>query len=357
MPACPRKDIVPKGAVGVYHCWNRCVQSAFLCGSDHATGTDFDYRRDWIEQTEQVLAGLFAVEVAFHAEMANHIHLIVRTRPDVAEDWDDHDVVRRWLIITKLKRNGSEQTVEPSEAEMNKELNRPDRVDQLRRRLADISWFMGTLCENISRRCNRESNRTGAFWEHRFDCRNLADEAAILICGIYVDLNQIRAEEALSPEQSHHTSAYNRIKGLRQRQDKNYQGLLKVATSPLPDAWLCELTLNSEYETLASHPRCSRGPWRASDKGLLPISVEKYLELLDWTGRQVRADKPGAIPESLAPILDRLGIKRSVWLDAVESFDAWFGLAVGSVEAVTAVAKRVGRRWFQGKRRCAHAFG
>ncbi len=32
--------------------------------------------------------------------------------------------------------------------------------------------------------------------------------------------------------------------------------------------------------------------------------------LLDWTGRELRRDKRGAIPDELAPILDRLGKPR-----------------------------------------------
>jgi hypothetical protein len=336
------------------------VQRAFLCGKDPVTGTDYEHRRNWIERIELILASLFAVEIAFHAELANHIHLILRTRPDVARGWDDRQVVRRWLIITKLKRNGNDQIVEPTEAEINKELNRPGRVEKLRRRLADVSWFMGTLCENISRRCNRESGTSGAFWEHRFECRNLADEAAILVCGIYIDLNQIRAGEALTPEQSLHTSAYNRIQGLRQRRAGLSSSPSVANQSPLADGWLCELSLDNGdngCEKDSSGTSGSGWPRRASDKGLLSMSLEKYLELLDWTGRQVRDGKPGAIPESLSPILDRLGIKRAAWLQAITSFDKWFGRVVGSVEAVSQAAKRAGRQWFRGKSRCAQAFG
>ncbi len=69
MPAGSRGEVVIKGEVGVYHCWNRCVQRAFLCGTDPVTGRDYEYRREWIQQTEQLLARLFAVEVAFHAEL------------------------------------------------------------------------------------------------------------------------------------------------------------------------------------------------------------------------------------------------------------------------------------------------
>jgi hypothetical protein len=32
---------------------------------------------------------------------------------------------------------------------------------------------------------------------------------------------------------------------------------------------------------------------RASNKGFLPLKLERYLELLDWTGRQTRPDKRG----------------------------------------------------------------
>jgi hypothetical protein len=353
MPSCPRGDVVAKGEVAVYHAWNRCVQRAFLAGQDPVTGHDYEYRRDWIQQTEQLLAGLFALDVGFHAELSNHIHLVVRTRPDVAQSWSDEDVARRWLIVAKLKRNGNDTVVQPTDAELAAELNNPGRVDLLRRRLASISWFMGTLCENISRRCNLETGNSGAFWEHRFECRSLADETAITICGMYVDLNQIRAGEALTPETSTHTSAYERILGLQQRRSAGADQET-LADSASPDGWLCELTLQDGPGAELVAPRRDN-PRRASDKGLLPVSLEKYLELLDWTGRQVREGKRGAIPASLAPILDRLGIQAAKWVDAVESFHSKCGLVVGSAAAVAAAASRAGRHWFRGGNFCAAA--
>ena len=38
------------------------------------------------------------------------------------------------------------------------------------------------------------------------------------------------------------------------------------------------------------------------------MSFAESLDLLDWTGRQLRQDKRGAIPRDLAPILERLHI-------------------------------------------------
>jgi hypothetical protein len=39
------------------------------------------------------LAGLFCVEVTFHAEMSNHLHVVLRICPDVAQRWSGHEVV------------------------------------------------------------------------------------------------------------------------------------------------------------------------------------------------------------------------------------------------------------------------
>ena len=256
---------------------------------------------------------------------------------------------------TKLKRNGDDTVVEPTAAEMARELKQPGRVEVLRRRLASVSWFMGTLCENISRRCNADADSSGAFWEHRFQCRCLADEAAIFICGMYVDLNQIRAGEASTPETSYHTSAFERIAGLAQRAAAGSQDTAGEKQADRPDGWLCELTLQEGPNAdLAVVTKCESGR-RASDKGLLSISLEKYLELLDWTGRQVREGKRGAIPSSLAPILERLQLDASKWVDAVESFHSRCGLVVGFGEAVSAAVRRVGRKWFRGAKFCAAA--
>ena len=44
------------------------------------------------------------------------------------------------------------------------------------------------------------------------------------------------------------------------------------------------------------------------------------LQLLDWTDRQIRSGKRGAIPKHLAPILQRLGMSPAFWVDYVRQF-------------------------------------
>lgn len=375
MPSRARGEIIQLDEVGVFHCWNRCVRRAFLCGIDAETGEDFDYRRDWIRDTEEALAALFAIEVAFRAEMSNHLHLILRTRPDVVTTWSDEDVVRRWLTVSQLTKSRDGTTREPSATRIAQELAKEGRCDTLRKRLTNPSWFMGTLCESIARRCNREDGNPGRFWEDRYKCRQLLDEAAILACAIYVDLNPIRAGAALTPESAAHTSAYDRIQARQSVASADAQTAVadtvdsQTAEPALTaeevaarserslDGWMCELTLDEHASCDDPSMLSSATRRRASDKGLLPIALDQYLEVLDASGRMVKADGAGFIPEHLAPILERLGIRTSAWQDVITRFDTLFGQVVGAAKRVAERAAFAGRRWYRGTVNCATAFG
>ena len=118
------------------------------------------------------------------------------------------------------------------------------------------------------------------------------------------------------------------------------------------DGWLAPLTLESDQ--LGDVP-CTSG-FRASDKGLLSMSLDDYLRLLDWTGRQVREDKGGVIPADLAPILERLGIVSEEFVDTVKEFSGRFPRMAGRPEQLAARAKEVGRRWLHGVRHAARVF-
>jgi hypothetical protein len=72
---------------------------------------------------------------------------------------------------------------------------------------------MRSLSETIARMANKQDECTGRFWEGRFKAQRITDEAGLLACAMYVDLNPVRAAMAESPETSEHTSAYDRIGG------------------------------------------------------------------------------------------------------------------------------------------------
>ena len=368
MPGCARKDILDPLTQQVVHCWTRCVRRCMLCGRDSKTGRDYSFRRTQIVHREKLLARLFAVEVGFHAEMSNHLHLVLRNRPDIVQGWSDEEVVRRWLCISKLTRRFTDEIIEPSANEIQIQARDRVRVAELRIRLSSISHFMAALNENIARRCNAQDRCTGCFWEGRFKCRVLADEPAIFVCGIYVDLNQIRAGEANTPEESCHTSAYDRIVAWRERQrvDGSARALTGAGSAVDPDpsstcqmpadGWLCPLSLDEGLAADVRQSGPSVTPWRASDKGLLPMTLEQYLSLLDCAGRAMRGGKRNSIPPELAPILERLHLRETTWLEAVEEFDKCAGRVVGRVAQMVDSAKRAGRCWFRGIRHWARTF-
>ncbi len=73
------------------------------------------------------------------------------------------------------------------------------------------------------------------------------------------------------------------------------------------------------------------------------MNLRQYLKLLDWTGRQLRPDKRGAIPADVAPILDRLQLSSETWVDLIENFGRWFRRAAGRAESLAREAVRRGQ--------------
>jgi hypothetical protein len=96
---------------------------------------------------------------------------------------------------------------------------------------------------------------------------------------------------------------------------------------------------------------------RASNLGVLEMTLDEYLGLLDWAGRQVRADKPGAIAPDCPPILTRLTANAVSWLDCVLDFGRIFRTAAGRVERLRQHAVSLSRRCLRGTPTSRLAFG
>ena len=339
MPGAPREDVFDPEVVGIYHCYNRCSQRAFLCGFDPVTQQDFSHRKQWVQDRLKLLARSMAVEILDYAVLDNHLHCVLRNRPDLVGTWPDEEVVRRWWLLCPDRRDERGEPAEISNIELQARLADHEQVAEYRKRLSCISWFMRLLCQPIARRANHESDVTGRFFAHRFGCERILDMAGLLACSMYVDLNLVRAGVAKTPEESVYTSAYDRIRGHMFRQAQSLdQDATEILVSEGPDDWLAPLFLDQrtdayldaaasgsgqadladdtgvtnespeetqvEPSAAASRRLASRrlamarplGSARASDKGFLPMTLKEYLTLLDWTGRELRADKRGGDP-------------------------------------------------------------
>jgi len=283
-----------------YHCTARCVRRAFLCGNDHYSGRNFDHRRQWIENRLIELSQIFAIDLLAYAIMSNHYHVVVRINSEKAANWSDADVIERWGHIYSIP-----------ESEVLEE-----RVTLWRARLADLSWYMRCINEKLARRANREDKCKGRFWEGRFKSQALLDEAALIKCMAYVDLNPIRAKMARTPEQSAHTSIRSRIAG--------------TAGHLLP------------FSSNANTRQFS-----------IPMRYEEYLLLVDGTGRVLRPGKRAAIPVNMAPILARLGMESTDWIREMKYYGLWYYRAVGSLHSLKSYAEHLGQKWLKGSGKAA----
>ncbi|MEI7698511.1 MAG: hypothetical protein WCK86_01840 [Planctomycetia bacterium] len=68
----------------------------------------------------------------------------------------------------------------------------------------------------------------------------------------------------------------------------------------------------------------------------------EYLQLLDWTARQLRADKRGAMPAELQPLFERLQISAELWVECVENFHKCFRSSVGRPKSMATHADAQG---------------
>jgi REP element-mobilizing transposase RayT len=342
-----RGEVFDPLEVSTWHCINRCVRRCFLCGDDPVSGKNFDHRKQWLEARFRWLAANFGMDVLDFAILSNHFHLILRNRPDVVATWSAEEVARRWLCLCPLRKNEAGEPEEPTDEEIRSITGVSARLTEIRCRLSDISWFMRMVAEPVARRANFEDETNGRFWQGRFRSVKLCDEAALLACSVYVDLNPIRAGLAETPESSDFTSAQRRIEAQRQADASPSVGSRPVGTRP--DDWLAPLPL--EERSAVPRPAASDSRHRCSDKGFLPMSVAEYLELLDWTGRQLVAGKRGSIPAQLSPILSRLGIEAPSWLELASNFGRLYHRVAGGCSAVHRERTRHTARPF----RCGHA--
>ena len=312
----PRKELVSLDSTPYYHVISRCVRRAFLCGEDKQTGQCFNHRKQWVVDKIKQLSKIFSVDICAYAVMSNHYHLVVCIDKNRALAWSDEEVVVRWYQLytghSFVDQWLKGEVLSKSQQHVVKQL-----INEWRIRLYDIGWYMRNINEHIARQANQEDQCKGRFWEGRYKSQALLDDAALLGCMAYVDLNPIRAALCKTPEDSDFTSIQERIKAY-QAGKRACKTLKRFKTNANPKA----------------HQ--------------LPIAFSDYLELVDFTGRCIRDDKKGHIPNHLANVLIRLGIKPEHWRQYVTSIELKFHLAVGSEQSLKQYSKLSNHQWISG---------
>ncbi len=312
-----------------YHVVSRAVRRAWLYGEDVATGRDYSHRKQWIVDRVDLLSKNFAVDICAYAVMSNHYHLVLHLDYERSLTWSAEEVVLRWWKIFTPKWLKTDPEAENKNFHLKRLASDEAQVALWRERLADLSWFMRCLNEPIARMANKEDGCKGRFWEGRFKSQLLLDNAALLTCMAYVDLNPVRAQMAPTPEESDYTSIAARIEEKQQVDHKHNTVTL------VPFAGNYKERLHKKLD----------------DSALLclPIEQDEYLKLVDWTGRQIKEGKRGAIPSHLAPILQRLEINDNAWVEGVEHFGRHFYQVIGLIRHMMTERIEQGKRWFKGQ--------
>jgi REP element-mobilizing transposase RayT len=336
-----RSELVAVAETPFYHCISRCVRRAFLCGYDAVTGRNLSHRRDWVVRRMRVLSRVFTIDVCAFAIMGNHYHLVLRIDSLRAQRLSAREVAMRWRRLFKGDV-AVQRFLEGSELDEAEQQRVRATVGTWRSRLVSLSWYMRALNEHIARRANAEDACKGRFWEGRFKSQALLDDQALLSCMAYVDLNPIRVQMAATPETSAFTSISQRI--------RDTQSSLTPSSSS---------TRHAAVRMKARQTACPLMPFAGEGAchNALPFDGNEYMELVDWSGRILRPDKPGSISPGLPPILLRLGIDRIAFARHVASRGSRFARAVGTVEQLRAFAKKCGRCFTKGVGAARALFG
>ena len=124
------------------------------------------------------LAGLFAIEVCGYSVMSNHLHLVLRNRPDIAEQWSDDEIALRWRRVFPPRDDTTGEPVEPIEHDLAMLTANPERLLELRKQFSNLSWFMRCLGEKTG--CKRCAASAGCSSRRRGDraCLSMPRHAA-----------------------------------------------------------------------------------------------------------------------------------------------------------------------------------
>ncbi len=318
-----RREIVDLETTPYYHCICRCVRRAFLCGQDNFSGQNYAHRRLWVLERLKTLESIFSIDICAYAIMSNHYHLVLRVSRHEALQWSEQEVIGRWGKLFSLPL-----LVDSYQAGRNMTHDQRKKAKAIialwRERLSDLSWFMRSLNEELARRANAEDGCKGRFWEGRFKSQALLDEAAVLTCMSYVDLNPVRAGMADTPETSDFTSIQQRVREVSKRKTKKQ-------TQDKPSL----VPLKSQKQT--HHPNA------------FVFTIKDYLELVDWSGRAIREGKRGAISTNHPPILQRLKLDPARFIQQMQKGGQDYHIAaLGHVVRLREAAERLGRRFLKG---------
>jgi len=314
-----------------FHCCTRAVRKAFILDDQSKDAPDKIDRRKWIEDRILFLTTVFAIDVCAYAVMSNHYHVILDVHKKHSDEWTPMEIITRWHKIykgTELSRSYLKgKNLSGIESELVLEF-----AENCRKKLHDISWFMRNINEPLARIANKEDDCKGRFWESRFKSQALLDEQALLTCMAYVDLNPIRANMSKTIQKSEFTSIKKRYEKAKQASNINHANQQPKELSKL----------TGNYSTA-----------KIND---IPIKVSAYIELVQWTGKQLR-DNKASINKQTPSVLNEFNISPDEFLYSAQNYGKQFHRMVGSIKSIFNAMKHCEINKTAGMKKAKSLFG
>ena len=287
---------------------------------------------EWLVERVKHLSSLFAIEIAAYAIMSNHYHLVVKVNKTEALEWSEEEVINRWYQLYK-SNNLIDRYMNEANLDDATKMQCQQLIELWRTRLYDISWYMKNLNEYIARQANKEDNCTGKYWEGRYSSQALLDETALLSCMAYVDSNPIRAGIATNLQDSDFTSIQERLAHFNTPEQQS----------------------NTNQSTEENYNNSNRQqppklkPFSVyAQTNTLPFNLMDYIELVDWTGRQVHPKKKGYIGKDMPKVLATLNVEKADWLEKIQSFREHYAHFVGNKHTLKQLAVQNDSKWYKG---------
>lgn len=307
----PRNTQVSLERTSYYHCMSRCVRKAFLINPNDKTKKNYNHRQKIIENKILALSKAFCITVPAYSIMSNHYHVILHVDKEKALSLSDLEVAKRWLQICQ-KDDLIKFFVDNDKIKASEKKAIEKRLEIIRERLYSISWFMRVINQSIASFCNREDKITGAFWGSRFKSVALENEAAILSCMTYVDLNPIRAKITSSLKKSNFTSIQHHLKTEKDLE----QPIIYIGQ-------------NKEEKTPD-----------------INITLKEYVNLIKWTANHIHKDQPenNKDSEEMLKLLGKKEIDLDYWLIACEKFEDVFTRSSDGTISPTTLSRIKGKK-------------
>ena len=269
-----------------------------LAGLRSQFSADRDERRVFIEDVIGVFRQCFAVELIAYTLDDKSIKQMLQPLPQVAAELSPEEIARRWLIICQSLRRHDAPYRAPSEKDICRLCEDPDRIERIRGQLSDVAWWNRLLCQRISQTFNKRDKLRGRFWEGRFHSTLLLDELSRLSCLASIDVANRSTCPAVVPMD-------RRLGKPGDAQNSNVR----------------------QSVTLMPHA--------------------DYLSLLDWTYKVLTDTSADAQMEhTVISMLSHRDISASVWLPLVVDFGYHFSQIAGRLETMDKHLSRISRRRF-----------